>query len=57
MSSQKWTEDTLKLSKKRYIRKRVNSISLEEQVRLLALGCWHKKPLLPEEWVVVRMRP
>jgi hypothetical protein len=54
MKARKWDEDTLELSKRAYTVANVNSISLAEQQRLIALDCYLKEPLLPEEWVIVR---
>jgi len=54
MKSRKWNEDTLKLSKKGYVIKHYNSISLSERLRFIALNV-KMKTLLPEEWAVSRM--
>jgi hypothetical protein len=55
LKSKKWNEENLELSKKEYIVPRYNTISLAEKQRLLAL-CKElcRKPLLPEEWPIVR---
>jgi len=54
MKARKWNEDELKLSEKAYVVPRYNTISFAERQRLIALVSWLKRPLLPEEWVIVR---
>jgi len=54
MKARKWSEDKLSLTKRAYNVAKFNSISHAEQQRLIALGCWLKRPLLPEEWAIVR---
>jgi len=54
MKARKWSEDKLSLTKTAYNVARFNTISLSEQQRLIAMGLWLKKPLLPDEWVIVR---
>jgi len=54
MKARKWSEDKLSLTKTAYNVAKFNTVSLSEQQRLITLGCWLKKPLLPEEWVIVR---
>jgi len=55
----KWNEDTLQLSKQKYNVAHHSTISLAEKQRLLVtLGADNinnRKPLLPEEWVIIRM--
>lgn len=56
MKARKWSEDDLKLTKAAYKVPRVNTISSAEQQRLIALCLWPvRKPLLPKEWVIVRI--
>lgn len=53
--SRKWNEDKLELSKEKYVVARYNTISLAEKQRFVALVPGMRRPLLPEEWVIVRM--
>lgn len=51
--AQIWSEDEKGLTKQRYVVARKNSISFEEARRFNVLDV-KNKPMLPEEWVIIR---